>query len=76
MDRKAFLAVIEEMLEVDSGSLAGNESLDELPWDSLAVVSFIALADEHLSASVSPQQLSEAKTLDDVLALVADKFCA
>ena len=76
MDRKAFLAVIEEMLEVDSGSLAGNESLDELPWDSLAVVSFIAVADEHLGATVSPQQLFEAKTLEDVLNLVADKLSA
>lgn len=74
MTKQEFLAEIEEMLEVDAGSLKGNEPLSDLPWDSLAVVSFIALADEHLDAAVSPQSLAQAKTLNDVLALVADKF--
>lgn len=74
MKRQEFLTEIEEMLEVEAGSLKGDEALTDLPWDSLAVVSFIALADEHLEVSVSPQGLVQAKTLGDVLALVANKF--
>lgn len=74
MKRQEFLAEIEEMLEVEAGSLKGDEPLTDLPWDSLAVVSFIALADEYLEVAVSPQGLVQAKTLGDVLALVANKF--
>ena len=74
MTKQEFLTLIEEMLEADPGSLVGDEPLERLPWDSLAVVSFIALADDHLGAAVSPQALSEAKTLADVLALVAGQL--
>lgn len=71
MTKQEFLSLIEEMLEADPGSLAGDEPLDSLPWDSLAVVSFIALADEHLGVAVSPQALAQASSLADVMALVA-----
>lgn len=74
MKRDDFLAEIEEMLEVEAGSIKGEELLTDLPWDSLAVVSFIALADEHLEVAVRPQDLVQAKTLADVLALVEDKL--
>jgi acyl carrier protein len=74
MNKQEFLSAIEEMLEVEEGSLKGDEPLTDLPWDSLAVVSFIALADEHLDVAVSPQGLVQAKTLSDVLALVANKL--
>ena len=74
MTKQEFLTLMEEMLEADPGSLAGDEPLDTLLWDSLAVVSFIALADEHLGVAVSPQALSKATTLADVLALVAERL--
>ncbi|AUB83526.1 acyl carrier protein [Candidatus Thiodictyon syntrophicum] len=74
MNRQEFLTAMEEMLELDAGQLKGDESLADLPWDSLAVVSFIALADEHLDVAVSPQRLAQAKTIGEVLALVADKL--
>ena len=74
MTKQDFLKLIEEMLEADPGSLSGDEPLETLIWDSLAVVSFIALADEHLGVAVSPQALSEATTLADVLALVDSRL--
>lgn len=74
MKKEAFVALLEEMLEVDAGSLSGDEPLSELPWDSLAVVSFIALVDEHLGVAVSPQALSKAQHLNDVLALVTNNL--
>ena len=70
MKKNQFITLLEDMLEVDTGSLNGDENLDDLPWDSLSIVSFIALADEHLNIMVDPQALSEAKSLSEVLVLI------
>lgn len=74
MTKQEFLSEIEEMLEVDTGSIKGDELLSDLPWDSLAVVSFIALVDDLLEVAVSPQSLAQAKSLGDVLVLVEHKL--
>lgn len=74
MNKKEFFAQLEEFMELDEGRLTGEELLDDLPWDSLAVVSFIAMADEHLDLSVRPAKLAEAKSIADLLAIVADKL--
>jgi len=70
MDRKDFLLALDEMLELDAGTLTGAEELDSLDnWDSLAVISFIALVDEKLGLVVEGEKLAKAKTVDDLLAL-------
>ncbi|HYC02653.1 MAG TPA: acyl carrier protein [Azospirillaceae bacterium] len=73
MNRKDFLLALDEMLELDPGTLQGPEVLKEIDsWDSLAVISFIALADEKFNVVVEGEKLAAAKTVDDLLALVAD----
>ena len=53
MERSELLQELEELLELDSDSLKGNETLESFEsWDSLAVISFIALADEHFDIMV------------------------
>ncbi|PLY16318.1 MAG: hypothetical protein C0631_04085 [Sedimenticola sp.] len=75
MKKKDFLLLIEDVLEVDEGSLNGTEALEDLEmWDSLAVVTFIALVDEHLEMSISPEKISAAKSVSDLLALTGDKL--
>lgn len=70
MDRKDFLLALDEMLELDAGTLTGAEELESLDnWDSLAVISFIALVDEKLNLVVEGEKLAKAKTVDDLLAL-------
>ncbi|MBP2294489.1 acyl carrier protein [Azospirillum rugosum] len=70
MDRKEFLLALDEMLELDAGTLTGAEELLSLDnWDSLAVISFIALVDEKLGLVVEGEKLAKAKTVDDLLAL-------
>lgn len=70
MDRKEFLLALDEMLELDAGTLTGAEELESLDnWDSLAVISFIALVDEKLGLVVEGEKLAKAKTVDDLLAL-------
>lgn len=70
MDTKDFLLALDEMLELDPGTLTGNEELESLEnWDSLAVISFIALVDEKLGLVVEGEKLAKAKTVADLLAL-------
>jgi len=70
MDRKDFLLALDETLELEPGTLTGAETLESLDsWDSLAVISFIALVDEKLNIIVEGEKLAQAKTVADLLAL-------
>lgn len=63
------LRLIEEAMEADEGSLSKGQNLD---WDSIAVVSFMSLVDEHFGKSVSANRLSNCQTVDDVIDLVGN----
>ncbi len=75
MTKQEFYRELELLMEVDPDTIQGNETLDEIEgWDSLAVISFIAMADEKLQQSVSAAKLSECKTVPDLLNLLGDKI--
>ena len=63
------------MLELDAGSLSGGEELSSIEvWDSLAVMGFIAMVDENVGMVISPAKLAQAKTVNDLAALLGDKI--
>lgn len=71
MNKEEFLAKFAEMLETED-AFTGQETLSSLPmWDSLAVLSFMALADTETGKTVSVQDIGTAKTVDDLYRLVA-----
>jgi acyl carrier protein len=71
MDRSKFLALMDDLLEVPPGTLRGPESLDGLEgWNSVAMVGFIALADEHCGFIISPRNFASCQTVDDLLNLI------
>lgn len=75
MNKKEFFTLLEEASESDENSVTEGTLLEELEtWDSLAIVSFIALIDQHLEVTLSPDKLAEAKTVQDLLAMVSDKI--
>lgn len=77
MNRNDFLLALDEMLELDPGTLKGPETLADIDsWDSLAVISFIALVDEKFSTVVSGERLAAAKTVEDLLTMVAEYVAA
>lgn len=77
MNAQQFLDKITEILEIDRGTLKGDEDLDSLDnWDSLAVISFIAMADEELGMIVDAEKLADAKSVKDLLSLVSEKVSA
>ncbi len=65
-----FYAALDEMLELDPGTITGNERLEDIEaWDSLAVISFIALVDEKFDILVETEKLAAAESIADLYAL-------
>lgn len=62
------LRMIEEAMEADEGSVQADQRLD---WDSIAVVTFMALVDERLNKTISADALNKCETVADVVALAA-----
>jgi acyl carrier protein len=70
MNQQTFLAQVDEILELPAGTLKGGETLADLEnWDSLAMMSFIALASDQYGATVSPRQISGCKCVSDLMHL-------
>jgi acyl carrier protein len=73
MNKKAFLNLIDELLELDEGTVAGDEELEERGWNSLAAVGFIAMADEQFGVIVAPAKLAHCRTANQLAELLGDK---
>ena len=68
MTRDEFRSKFAEIVEVPPNSLIDETPLDTLVWwDSVAMVSFIALADEHAGTQLSARQLRECNSVGDLL---------
>lgn len=75
MTKQEFYRELEEVVEADANTIQGHETLDGIEgWDSLAVISFIAMADEKLEESVSAAKLRECKTVEDLVGLFGNKI--
>lgn len=71
MNKTQFIAAIADILEISPSGLKGPEVLEEIGnWDSLSIISFVAMVDSDLNKTVDPENLKKAKTLDDLAALV------
>lgn len=68
MDERIFLQRFAETLGVDPATLTRGSRLGDA-WDSVAVVSTIALIDELSGATVSGDALAACRTVADVLRL-------
>jgi len=70
MTRDAFLLSLDEVFEVPAGTLKGPEKLDDLEnWNSMAMLSYIALVDSNDGTQVSPRQIRDCSTVDDLVRL-------
>lgn len=75
MTKLEFLQKVEELMELNAGTLTGAEELDSLQtWDSLVVLGFLAFADEQFGLLLAPGQLAEAKTVNDLALLLGDRI--
>ena len=59
---------MDKLVELPRGTLQGPEKLDDLEqWNSLAMISFIALVDTNNRVSLSPIQIMACSTVSDLL---------
>ena len=71
MTRDEVLRSMEDLMELQTGTLEGPERLDGMEqWNSMAMIGFIALVDEHFGETLSPRKFVSCSTVDDVLKLV------
>jgi acyl carrier protein len=60
---------LDSILELEPGTISGTETLEEINWDSLSVITFLAMADSNYGFSISAAKLQAVKTVADLLAL-------
>jgi acyl carrier protein len=71
MNKNEFFAKLDELLELPAGTIQTGTALSDIAeWDSVAVISFLALSDSDYSVTVPPQRIAECRTVDDLAALV------
>jgi len=70
MTYREFYAALELIFQLKPNTIQGTEALDDLgEWDSLAKISFIAMADAELGAAVSAKALLACKTVQHLVKL-------
>ena len=67
MDEQEKLEVLAEIFDWDVGELLPEKQLDELSWDSMAMLSVIAMAKARFNRKVPGAQIRAFKTVKDVL---------
>lgn len=65
-----FLNGLADLLEIDAAELGESFELNEENFDSVIVVSTIALIDEHFSLTVRGRELLTTKSIGDLLELI------
>lgn len=67
---KRFIAEMAEILELDERDIQPGLELNADHWNSLAIVSTIALSDELYGVLLNGQALGRCKVLADVISLI------
>lgn len=68
MSQKEVLEQLEEVLEVNDGSLTMDMKLDNLEeYDSMAKLSLIVMSDDDFDKKLTAEQINEFKTVGDIV---------
>lgn len=67
-----FATELAGIVEEDAASLTSERELLSIPlWDSMAMVTVMAMASDKLDLVIEPEKLAKAVTVGDLYALVA-----
>lgn len=66
----SFYEELAEILEIEPDEITADLRLEDTSWDSLAVVSTIALIDEQYDEAVSADALTSCETVGDIERLI------
>lgn len=68
MNLEEKLSLIAEALDIEPGTLKPETRLEDLQeWDSLGMVSLIAMLDKHFSVRLQPEEIRALVTVEDIL---------
>jgi acyl carrier protein len=68
MTNEEKITLLEDMLELDGGTLAPDTELSSIDeYDSMAKLSLIVLMDDEFSKKLTGEQIREFKTVQDIL---------
>lgn len=68
MDLREKLAKMEEIMELDEGTLKETDALEDYDeWDSIAMLSFIAMMDSDFGKIVDGEEVRKFVTVQDAL---------
>lgn len=68
MTQEEFITELEDILSLEEGELTVNSNLKELEdWDSLAIISVIALVDKKIGKKVNVLALKECISVTDLI---------
>ena len=68
MTMKEKLALLEDMFEMDEGTLDPAMELEDIEeWDSMAKLSLIVLMDDECGKTLKSEDIKKFKTIQDIL---------
>ena len=71
MNFEAFLQELAPLFSVERKELTEDFALDpNTNWDSLTIISMMALMDDHFEVEISGEQLRRCSSIGDVLKLI------
>ena len=74
MTNEKKLELLEEVMDVEAGTLVPDTVLEDLEeWNSIAVISFIAMVDDEFDKVVKGSVMKEQRTVGDLMALMEEE---
>ena len=68
MTIKEKLNILEDLLDIEKDTLLEDTALDQISeWDSIAVISTIAMFDDVLGKNITSNEVKKFKTIKDIL---------
>jgi acyl carrier protein len=74
MQMTEFLRALDELLELEPGTLRSDSRIEDFGWNSLAALGFIAFADQQFGAEVPAGSLAQCETVSDLAALLGGRI--
>ena len=67
------IVLLEEVMDVEAGSIAVDTNLDDIDeWDSLSILTLITEVKKRFDISLTTAQIREFKTIDDICKVIPD----
>ncbi|MCD6577478.1 MAG: acyl carrier protein [Anaerolineaceae bacterium] len=75
MKRSEVIPELENLLGLEIGAINEKANIADVPeWDSMAILSFIALVEDKFGLILEGSQIAKVKTFKELLDLIGDKF--